>query len=124
MRAVQAFLTIALVCCTASAAPTDTATAEIEHLFAYLGSSGCAFNRNGTWYSAAEAVDHLRSKYQYLLGKELVTSAESFIDQAASRSSMSGKPYLVRCGSAQPVESGPWFRAELIRFRDAKRDGT
>jgi len=121
MRAVPAFLTIVFVCCTASAVPTDTATAEIEHLLAYLGSSSCTFNRNGTWYSAAEAVDHLRGKYEYLLRKELVTSAESFIDQAASRSSMSGNPYLVRCGSAQPIESGTWFRAELTRFRDTER---
>jgi hypothetical protein len=45
-------------CCIASAAPTDTEKAEIEHLLAYLGSSSCTFSRNGTWYSA-EAVDHL-----------------------------------------------------------------
>lgn len=112
---------LAVVSCTAWAAPTESAAAEIDHLFAYLGSSGCTFNRNGTWYSAAQAVEHLHGKYDYLLRKGLVTTAESFVDQAASRSSMSGKPYLVRCGSAKPIESGPWFHAELTRYRDAKR---
>jgi Family of unknown function (DUF5329) len=112
---------LALVSSTPWAAPTGSAAAEIDHLFAYLGSSGCTFNRNGTWYSAAQAVEHLRGKYDYLLTKGFVTTAESFVDQAASRSSMSGKPYLVRCGSAQPIESGPWFHAELTRYRYAKR---
>ena len=56
-----------------------------------------------------------------MLKKDRVTNAESFIELAASRSTGSGKPYLVRAGSAEPVESGAWFRAELERYRDMKR---
>jgi len=47
----------------------------------------------------------------------LVGDADGFIARAASESSASGKPYLVKCGDAQPVHSGEWFRAELARFR-------
>jgi hypothetical protein len=119
--------TVALACLfsfsgisAADGAP-PVAQQEISHLFAYLKSSGCQFNRNGTWYSPQEAADHLDSKYQYLLGKGRITSAEDFISDAASKSSMSGEPYLVKCGDAPPVESGGWFRAELERYRKPER---
>ena len=38
-------------------------------------------------------------------------TAEQFIDLAASRSSMTGQAYLIKCGSAAPLESGAWLRA-------------
>lgn len=90
---------------------------EITHLISYLETSGCRFNRNGTWYSAIDAVSHINKKYQYLLDKKLVSSAEVFIEKAASESSMSGKAYLVQCGDAQPESSAIWFSAELKKYR-------
>jgi Family of unknown function (DUF5329) len=90
---------------------------EISHLMEFLGASGCQFNRNGTWYDASQAVSHLTQKYEYLVKRGLVTDADGFIARAASESSASGKPYLVKCGDAQPVQSGRWFRTELARFR-------
>lgn len=103
-----------------------TSKEEIAHLFSYLEKSGCEFYRNGTWAKGNEASAHLQKKYQYLLGRGLVSSAESFIARAASQSSMSGKPYQVRCGTSGVVESGPWFKAELAsyRARNASRSGT
>src|SRR4051812_30662737 len=78
--------------------PSPAARQEIAYLIGYLKSSGCHFNRNGNWYSASEAADPLNQKYQYLLKKGLVSSAKDFISRAASESSMSGKPYQVKCG--------------------------
>ncbi|HEX7053643.1 MAG TPA: DUF5329 domain-containing protein [Burkholderiales bacterium] len=101
--------------------PSPVAREEIGHLMGYLGGSGCRFNRNGTWYSAADAAQHLNGKYDYLLRKGLVASAEDFIDRAASESSMSGKPYQVQCGAQAAVSSGPWLRAELARYRAQRR---
>lgn len=101
-----------------SAEPSATAKQEIQHLFSYLEGSGCEFFRNGTWYDGKAAVVHLQKKYQYLVDKGMVSTAESFIDKGASESSMSGKPYLVRCGaSAKPVESATWLKAELVKYR-------
>jgi hypothetical protein len=97
--------------------PTPEAQLEIAHLFSYLQASGCQFYRNGTWYGSSEAVSHLNRKYQYLLGKGLVASAEDFIEKAASESSMSGRAYRVRCGSGPAVNSADWFRVELERYR-------
>ncbi len=101
----------------ASAAPSPTATQEIDHLFAYLKESRCEFSRNGSWYTPADAVAHLQDKYAYLLRKDRVATAEDFIELAATESSMSGKPYLVKCGDGATENSGLWFRDELARYR-------
>lgn len=90
---------------------------EINHLFAYLKASGCQFSRNGSWYTPQEAADHLNDKYQYLIRHDMVNTAEDFIEYAGTKSSFSGKPYIVKCGAAEPVETGGWFRAELQKFR-------
>jgi len=101
----------------ARAAPPPDSAREIGHLLDYLGMSGCKFFRNGSWYSADRAVRHVNRKYEYLENRDAIDSAESFIEQAASRSSVSGHAYLVKCGSDDVVEVGPWLRAELARYR-------
>ena len=101
-------------------APATATTREIEQLFSVLEKSNCQFYRNGSWYSAQKASAHLRRKYDYLLKHDRVTSTESFIELAASRSSMSGKPYLVKCGNAEPVESRDWFSKKLVDARASR----
>jgi hypothetical protein len=114
------FLLLALPGLALADQPAPAARQEIAHLIGYLKDSGCQFNRNGTWYSPVEAADHLDQKYRYLLKKGLVASAEDFIGRAASESSMSGKAYQVKCGSNAAVQSGPWLKAELAKFRGRK----
>ena len=91
---------------------------EIQHLFDYLKNSDCEFNRNGRWYNAEDAVRHINRKYQYLIKKGLINSTEQFIDRAASESSMSGKPYMVKCNMSEPIKSSVWFKNELANFRE------
>jgi hypothetical protein len=109
-------LLAALVPISTSGAETKAAE-EIEHLIAHLGSSGCQFNRNGSWHTSERAVSHLRRKYEYLIKKNLVPSAEAFIERAAAQSSASGKPYLVKCGKTAAVPSAQWLSRELERYR-------
>ena len=90
---------------------------EVEQLFSALEHSNCQFYRNGSWYGATKASAHLRRKYDYLLDRGLVKSAETFIELAASKSSMSGKPYMVKCGDAAPIESKIWFTKKLLDAR-------
>jgi hypothetical protein len=107
---------------TSSAEPDARAKGEIEHLMSYLAGSNCEFYRNGAWHAPARAVEHLRGKYEYLAGRGLVSTAESFIERAATESSMSGKPYLVRCGARpESIESAKWFAAELSRYRERSK---
>lgn len=103
------------------AAPDARAQAEIAHLLDYVASPGCQFKRNGSWHKGDEARSHLRKKYDYLLKRNLVTDAESFIERAATQSSMSGRDYLVQCGEGKPVASAAYLKEELSRYRAAAK---
>ena len=73
-----------LTCCVAiaaTAAPlSPAARAEIDGLLVRLVASGCEFNRNGSWYTAAEAKSHLLQKLKYLEDRGMVQTTEQFID--------------------------------------------
>ena len=107
-----------LVCSSAFAAPTSTPVrAEIDSLLYKLQSSGCEFNRTGSWYSGAEARDHLLRKLEYIEGRRTVQSTEQFIELAAAKSSSSGKAYQVKCGTEATVESQYWLSRQLAILR-------
>ena len=116
-------LAVILVTLATTASPTfaadlpATSRAEIDALLNRLGASGCQFNRNGSWYSSAEAKAHLAKKLNYLVEKKKLDGTEQFIKLAASSSSMSGTPYQVRCGDSQPVASQIWLTTELQTIR-------
>lgn len=95
--------------------------AEIDAVLSILQSSGCKFNRNGSWHTAAKAKAHLLGKLEYLEGKDAVQTTEQFIELAASRSSFSGRPYLVKCASTSEVESKKWLTAQLKIVRTSRR---
>lgn len=101
----------------ASAAPTAKAQREIDGLIAALGNSGCEFERNGTWHDAKTARAHLQKKYDYLRKRGMADTAESFIERGASKSSMSGKPYRVRCPGKAVDTAGHWFEQRLRTLR-------
>lgn len=103
---------------TAQAAPDAKAKAEINGLMQVLAQSQCRFQRNGDWHEPAEARAHLQRKYDYLLKKDQVDNAEQFIQRAASKSSISGKPYRVKCGALE-VDAATWFDMQLQRLRSA-----
>lgn len=95
--------------------------AEIDALLSRLESSGCEFNRNGSWYKASEAKTHLLRKLDYFERKGSLSSTEQFIELGASASSSSGQPYLVKCGNAAPVPSRSWLVATLHQLRAPTR---
>ena len=116
-----AILLLALSLCVPShaAAPDSVAQREIDHLLDYLEHSGCDFNRNGRWYPAKDAREHIAGKYAYLLDKGWVSTAEEFVARAATKSSTSGTAYQVRWPGAPAVPSSQWLLDELRRYRVA-----
>jgi hypothetical protein len=95
---------------------TPQATQEIKSLLDFVEHSECQFVRNGDEFTGSQARAHLEKKLNYLEGKNMVHSAEDFIDLAATRSSMSGRAYEVRCPEgAQPART--WLKMELLRQR-------
>jgi len=104
----------------AQATPLPPAVrAEIDALLTSLERSGCEFNRNGAWHTGSEAKTHLLRKLQYLEDKNAVGTTEQFIERGAAASSSTGKPYLVRCPGAAPVESKQWLTVRLAATRAA-----
>lgn len=97
--------------------PRTPVLAEVDALLGRLSASGCVFNRNGSWHSAVEAKTHLAGKLEYLERRGLVQTAEQFIERGASASSISGRPYLVKCGNAVPMECRKWLEAQLEDIR-------
>lgn len=101
------------------AAPAANAQREIDALVAGLGDSGCEFERNGRWYDAKAARAHLQKKYDYLRKRGLADTPELFIERGASKSSMSGKAYRVRCPGKAVETAERWFRQRLQALRAA-----
>lgn len=110
-------VTLSFAAALPAAPPSDATRSEISHLLDYLEHSRCDFFRNGSWYSSLEARAHLEKKNNYLMNRSLITSAEDFVEQVASFSSVSGEKYMVQCKPNEPVLSSSWLQAELRRFR-------
>ena len=89
---------------------------EIDYLLNTVGASGCTFIRNGKRYAAPDAQEHLQTKRKR--GKRYFSSADEFIEKIASKSSMSGKPYLIQCTDGREQPSGEWFAALLAKYRN------
>lgn len=122
MNAYLRFVVVAVVAFSAfvaSAAPTAKAQREIDGFIAALGDSGCEFERNGSWHDAKKARAHLQKKYDYLRKRGLADTAELFIERGASKSSMSGKPYRVRCPGKAVETAAHWFEQRLLMLRTA-----
>jgi hypothetical protein len=102
---------------TTAATVTDVTQAEVTFLLEYVGQSGCDFHRNGTWHDAKRAREHLRYKYESLRAAGRIGTADEFIDGAATKSSLSGRPYLIRCPGGATVTSNEWLRVALVRYR-------
>jgi hypothetical protein len=101
----------------ARAEPPAIVQQEINYLIRYIGDSGCAFKRNGTWNNSKTAESHVRGKYDYLVKLGRIDTTKDFIDKAATESSMSGQPYEIRCGGDLPIPSSLWLSNELARYR-------
>jgi hypothetical protein len=90
------------------AAKIQALIASVEQL------KGAVFIRNGSEYDSAKAAAHLRRKLDYAGSK--IKTAEQFIDQLATGSSMTGKPYRIRFADGHSVESASYFHEQLKRL--------
>lgn len=104
----------------ARAEPPTSVQIEVNFLLGYVEGSGCSFYRNGTWYDSKTAEVHLRKKYKYLMARNLIHTAEEFIERAATESSFTGQPYETKCNGGAPLTSSQWLRDELAKFRTLK----
>ena len=120
--ALAAVMASTLIFGVAAAPPIAPRTqVEIDHLLDYIAHSDCRFNRNGSWHGMDEARSHVSGKLDYLRNRGQVDSTEAFIEKAASRSSLSGKAYMVECAGMPALNSEDWLKTELDRWRRLNR---
>lgn len=85
---------------------------KIEKLLSIIEQSDVSFIRNGVTYSPKEVADHLRTKYEN--AKDQITSYDLFISEIASKSSMSGEPYLIKLKSGETIKAVEWYKLQKI----------
>ncbi len=109
-----AFL-LALAAVTAVAKPPMTETQKIEALIDSIQQiKGAVFIRNGSEYSADQAIHHLRMKWDSAGSR--VKTAQDFIKYCASESSFSGKKYQIRFPDGKVEDSEDFFNEQLKKM--------
>jgi hypothetical protein len=91
---------------------------EVSHLLGFVKNSGCIINRNGNDHAAAEGVSHIQKKYDYF--RDDIKNTEDFIKYSATKSTMSGKYYMVTCPGKETIKTEDWLITELKRFREGQ----
>ena len=87
---------------------------KIEFLISSVENlKGAKFIRNGTEHNGKEAAEHLRMKLQNAL---VVQTADDFIKLCASKSSITGKPYMIRLSNGKTIKSEEYFRGKLKEY--------
>lgn len=115
-----ALLALALFAIAPQAAPAAGASAaEVRRIEALIASvenvRDAKFVRNGKAYDPAAAAKFLRGKWRHQARD--IDSAEEFIDKVATRSSTTGRIYVVRFADGREVAVAAFLRAELQKLR-------
>jgi hypothetical protein len=93
---------------------------KIEFLISSVENlKGAKFIRNGTEHNGKEAAEHLRMKLQNDVGQ--VKTADDFIRLCASKSYISGKPYLIRSSDGKTIKSEQYFREKLKEYNSTAK---
>ena len=111
-RCAALVVSLAAVAVSAAAdAPADE-TKKIEALIVHVeGLKDAKFVRNGIEYDAKTAGAFLRGKWD--ANKATIKTAADFIEQVATKSSTSGKPYLIRTKDGKEHKSGEYLAEQL-----------
>ena len=95
--------------------PSASEKLRIDRLIvAVANQKDAKFVRNGTAYEAADAARFLRGKLDSM-GSRVITASE-FIEQIASRSSTSGKAYMLQFADGRKLPAAEFLKEELRRM--------
>ena len=83
----------------------------IDFLFHRIETADVTFIRNGQAHTPKEAVAHVRAKYEHF--KAQIKTPEDFIRLAATKSLLTGQPYLIRTHEGNEMPLSTWLTNEL-----------
>jgi hypothetical protein len=113
-------LAVLALCSGAVSAQDNREINKIEFLISSVENiKGTKFIRNGSEYDGKEAAEHLRMKLNNV-GKKVQT-AEDFIRLCASKSYISGKPYMIRTSDGKTIKSEDFFREKLKEYNSSRK---
>ncbi len=101
-----------------SATARESLGQTINYLLDYMANSHATFIRNGATHTPAQAVDHIKAKYEHF--KNEIKTPEDFIRLAASKSLLTGNPYLVRPPGGAERRLDEWLTDALKAHRVAE----
>ena len=102
-----------------AAAEEETLGQTIEFLLERVAKADAVFIRNGKLHSPAEAAAHMRAKREHF--KAQIKRPEDFIRLAASKSMVTGKPYLIRVKGQKDESVDEWLTA-ILKERHPRED--
>ena len=105
-----------------TAADSQKLADSINYLLVFVKKSDCTFIRNDKPYTAKEAAVHMQRKYDHF--KDEIKTPEDFIRLSASKSLISGKPYMVKTKAGQLLKSETWLLEALEAFRQKQHRKT
>jgi len=118
-RSRNIFLIVALLIypftLSASEKQDDVMSNEIAFLLSKIKHTACQLNRNGSLHNGQNAEKHIRRKYNYVRKK--IKTTEQFISYAATRSSFTGRPYMLICSQEKPQTTASWLLKALSLHR-------
>ncbi len=113
-KKVTAFVILALLHGTIDV-PDNMEKKKIEFLISSVENlQGAIFIRNGSEYDGKKAAEHLRLKLKN--AGDRVQTADDFIRLCASRSYITGKPYMIKLSNGKTVKSEGYFRKKLKEY--------
>ncbi len=116
---VTAFIIMALLAGTLIA-QDNKEKKKIEFLIASVENlKGAKFIRSGSEYDGKAAASHLRMKLQKAGGN--VQSADDFIRLCASKSYITGDPYMIRSSDGKSIKSEEYLREKLKEYNSTQK---
>jgi hypothetical protein len=95
--------------------PAMTEPQTVEYLIDSIAKlEGATFIRNDAEHSAATAAALMR--YRWNRDKDKLKTAEEFVKELASKSSTTGKPYVIRFKDGTEVKSGEYLLKKLAEL--------
>lgn len=94
---------------------TENVDETIRYLLDFVSRSDCTFIRNGVPHTGREAADHFRSKYEHFESE--IKTPEDFIQMSATKSMITGKPYLVKTTDGTVISCAEWLGKVLADYR-------
>ena len=117
----HSLLAIILLCAfTSTIVAGESLEQTVNYLFDYVAKSDATFIRNGQTHTPQEAVNHIKAKYEHF--KSEIKTPEDFIRLVASKSLLTGKPYLVRAPDGKEMRLDVWLTNALKEYRASKHE--